>query len=175
MLRRLLRVAILASLVMVAAPTTHVLACSCAQMTREQALSNADVAFVGVVAAIDDPAEGPLVNSGELLRYTFAVESELKAELASTIGLFSARSGASCGQEFGLAQRWRVFAYVDETGRLQSSLCSGNELLAEGVPIPPQAPTSLMPPMTVLVAVGVVLALGAISAWAFLRRPGEVS
>ena len=175
MLRRLISVAFLASLVMLAAPTARVAACSCAQMTQAEALSNADVAFVGVVAAIGDPGVGPVVNSGELVHYTFAVESELKGELAGTIGLSSARSGASCGQEFALAQRWRVFAYVDETGRLQSGLCSGNELLAEDVPVPPPAPTSIMPPATVLLALGVILVLGSISAWAFLRRPDAVS
>ena len=173
MLRRLLSVTFFASLVTLAAPTTHVLACSCAQMSQEEALSNADVAFVGVVAAIDDPGVGPLVNSGEQLRYTFAVESEIKGELASTIGLFSARSGASCGQEFALAQRWRVFAYVDETGRLGSGLCSGNELLAEDAPIPAQPPTSVMPPITVLLTLGAILALAGISIWAFTRRPGS--
>ena len=175
MLRRLISVAFLASLVMLAAPTTRVLACSCAQVTQAEALRHADAAFVGVVAAIDDPGVGPPVIGGDVLRYTFAVESELKGELASTIGLFSSRSGASCGQEFALAQRWRVFAYVDETGRLQSGLCSGNELLAEGAPIPQQAPSSIMPPVTVLLALGVILVLGGISAWAFLRRPGAVS
>ena len=174
MLRRLLTVALFAGLVTVAAPTARVVACSCAQMTQAEALSSADVAFVGVVAAIDDPGIGPMVNSGELLRYTFAVESGVKGELASRIGLFSARSGASCGQEFALAQRWRVFAYVDETGRLQSGLCSGNELLAEGVPIPAESPAPLtLPPVEVLVALGIGLAVAGFSVWVFTRRPGS--
>lgn len=174
MLRRLLSVAFFAGLVTLAGPTTHVVACSCAQMSREEALRNADVVFVGVVAAIDDPGIEPIVSSGDPLRYTFAVEDEIKGELASSIGLFSSRSGASCGQEFGLAQRWRVFAYVDETGLLQSGLCSGNELLAEGVPIPPSTPKPNPPPVAALLGIGAVLALAGFTAWAFTRRPGVV-
>jgi len=175
MLRRLLGLAFVVGLVTLAAPTAHVLACSCAQMNREQALSNADVAFVGVVAAIADPIGDPLVNSGDILRYTFAVEQTIKGGLAVTFDVFSARSGASCGQEFGLAQRWRVFAFADETGHLQSHLCSGNEMLAEGVPIPAPSPDASLPPPAVLLAIG-ILALAGISALAFnLRRGGTVS
>jgi hypothetical protein len=174
MLRSLLSAAVLASLFILAAPTAMVMACSCAEMNGEQALGNADVAFVGVVAAIDDPSAGPLVNSGEPLRYTFAVEQTIKGELASRIGLFSARSGASCGQEFGLAQRWRVYAYVDESRQLQSHLCSGNELLAEGVPIPAPSPSGLtLPPLGVLIAFGVGFVVAGFSVWAFTRRPGS--
>lgn len=175
MLRRLLSVALFASLLMLAAPTAHVMACSCAQMTPTEALSNADVAFVGIVAAVDDSSVGPMVGSGDALRYTFAVEQAVKGELASRIGVFSARSGASCGQEFALAQRWRVYAYVDESRQLQSHLCSGNELLAEGVPIPAEGPAPLtLPPVAVLFALGVGLAVAGFSIWAFTRRSGAV-
>jgi hypothetical protein len=173
MLRRLLSVTFLLGLVMLAAPVAQVIACSCAQMNREEALSNADVAFVGVVAAIDDPSMGPMVSSGDPLRYTFALEETLKGELSGTLEVLSARSGASCGMEFGLAQRWRVFAYVDESGHLQSHLCSGNELLAEGVPIS-TSPTPSPSPVVALLAGGAVLALAGFSAWAFMRRPRTV-
>ena len=174
MLRRLLSVAFFASVVMLAAPTARVMACSCAQTTPAQALSHAAAAFVGVVAAIDDPSIGPVVSTGDPLQYTFAVEQALKGELAERVLVFSAREGASCGQEFALAQRWRVYAYVDEEGRLGSGLCSGNELLAQGAPIPPQSPAPLtLPPAAVLVALGVGLVVAGFSVWAFTRRPGS--
>jgi hypothetical protein len=157
---------------MLAAPTAQVFACSCIQMNRELALSNADVAFVGVVAAIDDPGGGgPLVGSADLLRYTFLVEEAVKGDPPASLALVSARSGASCGMEFAAAQRWRVFAYVDETRRLQTGLCSGNELLAEGVPIPPISPPAPeAPPVAVLLAIGAAIVLAGISGWAFTRR-----
>jgi hypothetical protein len=143
-------------------------------MNRAEALSNADVAFVGVVAAIDDPSVGPMVGSGDPLRYSFAVEEVIKGgEPSDTVEVLSARESASCGQEFALAQRWRVFAYVDESGHLQSHLCSGNELLAEGVPIS-TSPTPSPSPVVALLAGGAVLALAGFSAWAFMRRPRTV-
>ena len=172
MLRRLISVAFLASLVMLAAPTAQVLACLCAEASGEEALSKADIAFVGVVADADDPRIGH--NNGEQLRYTFAVEQTIKGELASRILVFSHLS--DCAPEFGLAQRWRVYAQVDESRQLQSNVCSGNELLAEGVPIPAERPAPLtLPPVPVLVVLGIGLAVAGFSVWAFTRRPDAVS
>lgn len=169
MLRRLLSAAVLAGFVVLAAPTGRVLACSCAPTSGEEALSHADIAFVGVVAAIDEPGVGPVL---EPVRYTFAVEQTIKGELASRVEVFY--DVTSCSPEFGLAQRWRVNAYVAEGRQLQSNLCSGNELLAEGVPIPAERPSSLtLPPVEVLVALGIGLAVAGFSVWAFTRRPGS--
>lgn len=172
MLRRLLSVAFLLGLTMLAAPLAKVTACSCPQVDRAEALANADVAFVGVVAAIDDPSVGPMVGSGDPLRYSFALEEAIKGELSDSVGVLSARSSASCGMEFALAQRWRIFAFVDETGHLQSHLCSGNELLAEGVPVPTRTPKPSSPPVAALLAIGAVVGLAGFTAWAFTRRPG---
>ena len=168
MLRRLLNILAFASLITVAAPATRVFACSCMQFTPAMALANADVAFVGVVAAINDPGSGPLVNSGEMLSYTFAVEQTLKGAPKVSLAIGSARSGASCGQEFAAAQRWRVFAYADEAGQLQTGLCSGNELLAENAPLPPVSPAPV--PTALLLAIGAGIVLAGISALAFVRR-----
>ena len=170
MLRRLLSVAFFACLVMLGAPPARVLACLCGATSAEETLSSADVAFVGVVAEADDPRLGHF--NGEQLRYTFAVEQTIKGELASRIRVFSHLS--DCAPEFGLAQRWRVYASVDESRQLQSNLCSGNELLAEGVPIPAPPPAPLtLPPLPVLVALGIGLAVAGFSAWAFTRLPGS--
>jgi hypothetical protein len=168
MVRRLLSVAFLASLAMLVAPTSQVLACLCAGTSGEEALSNADFAFVGVVAAIDDPSTGPVFANGPV-RYTFAVEQTIKGELASRVTIFYDVS--DCSPEFALAQRWRVNAYVAESHRLQSNLCSGNELLAEGVPIPARSPSALtLSPLNVLIAFAVGLVVAGFSAWAFTRR-----
>ena len=164
MLRRFLAVVAFSSLVTVAAPVTQVLACSCIQMTPELALANADAAWVGVVAARD---------GSDPVRYTFAVEQMLKGELAITVNVLSSRSSAGCGMEFSLAQRWRIYAYADENGQLQTGLCSGNELLGEGVPIP--TPTPAPPPTALFVAIGGAILLTGISAWAFTRRGRSAS
>ena len=170
MLQRFLAGALFATLITLA-PTAQVFACSCIQMNSALALSNADVAFVGVVATVDDPGGGPLVGSGDMLRYAFAVEQTLKGEAQTAFEVLSARSSASCGMEFAAAQRWRIYAYADETGKLQTGLCSGNELLAEGVPIPPiQSPPPAPPPAALLVAIGTLIVVAGISGWAFTRR-----
>jgi hypothetical protein len=158
MLRRILAVAAFVGVMTVATPVTQVLACSCAQVTFEEALTNADAAWVGVVTA----AEG-----NDPVRYTFAVEHMVKGELAITMDVVSSRSGASCGMEFALAQRWRIFAKNGQTG-----LCSGNELLGQGVPapVPAQAPPSTWR----LLAAGGLILIAGISVWAVRRqRQGE--
>jgi hypothetical protein len=168
MLRRILAVAAFSSLVSVAAPVSHVLACSCVQLGAGDALANADVAFVGVITGIDNPQDPQAELGNDPIRYTFAVEEVAKGQLGATLDVRSSPSSASCGQEFGLAQRWRVFAYADENGQLLTGLCSGNELLDERAPIP--APPSNSPPTALLLAIGGVIVLAAFSAWAFTRK-----
>jgi hypothetical protein len=167
MLRRLLAVTALSSLVSVAAPVSHVLACSCVQLGAGDALANAEVAWVGVVTAVDDPQTGQAAMQ-DPVHYTFAVEESLKGTLGTSIDVSSARSGASCGQEFALAQRWKVFAFADDQGHLQTGLCSGNELLGERVSV---AGSSTSPLPGLLLAIGGVAVLVAFSAWVFMRRP----
>ena len=164
MLRRILLVAVFASLMTVAAPVTRVFACSCMQMTPALALANANAAWVGVVTSVGAPGGDP----NDPVRYTFAVEQMLKGELALTEEVRSSRSSAGCGMEFALGQRWRLYAYADEGAQLQTGLCSGNELLAEGVEVP--VAEAAAPPIELLAAIGGLILLAAISAWAFTRR-----
>ena len=166
MLRRVLAVTAFSALVSVAAPVSHVLACSCVQLGAGGALANAEVAWVGVVTAVNDPQKGQPELGNDPVRYTFAVEQSLKGTLGSSIDVSSAKSSATCGQPFALAQRWKVYAFADDQGHLQTGLCSGNELLGEQVPV------SSKPPATgLLLAIGGVAALVAFSAWVFMRRP----
>jgi hypothetical protein len=167
MIRRLLTVAAFSTLVTVAAPVTHVLACSCIQFTPGQALATADAAWVGVVTGIDNPQDPQAELGNDPIRYTFAVESVLKGQVGATVDVRSSPSSASCGQEFALAQRWRVFTFADENLQLQTGLCSGNELLAEGV-APTPRPTG--PPTALLVGIGGIAVVAGISGWAFTRR-----
>jgi len=161
MLRRIWAAAALLSLATMTAPVTQVLACSCIQLGPGDALSNADVAWVGVVTKVGNAQDDPV-------HYTFAVEQSLKGKLTATLDVFSSPSSASCGQPFALAQRWKVFAFADDKGQLQTGLCSRDELLAEGV-TPTPAPGA-GPPVGLLVAGGALLVIGAVSAWAFTRR-----
>lgn len=162
----------LATILTVAGPIAVVLACSCMQLQPGQALEMADVAFVGVVAGMGDPNAGkPQISSGDPVLYTFAVEEALKqAGGSSTMQISSARDGASCGQIFAMGQRWRLHAYR-EGATLSTGICSGNELLAEGVSIPEHPGTDPQsPPTAVLVALAASLLVAGISTWAFTRR-----
>jgi hypothetical protein len=77
---------------------------------------------------------------------------------------------------FNLGERWRLYAYADPDGNLNTGLCSGNELMETGVPIPEiAAPEAGPPPTAVLVAGAAALVLVGISVWAFTRpaRKGD--
>lgn len=169
MLRRLLALAVLSTLVGLAAPVVQVYACSCMQLGLGQALANADLAFTGVVTSVQDANAGnPIISSGDPITYTFAVAEVVKGPAMAEVILTSARDSASCGITFARAEKWRIYANGDGAG-LSTSICSGNELLGKDVAIPahPPAPTPALP--TVLLPIGVIVALVGFSAWAFTR------
>lgn len=155
-------------------PLASAVACSCVQLGPGQALANADAAFVGVVAAAQDPSAGnPIVGSADPIVYSVVVEEALKGDLpeGQRVVLTSARDGASCGISLAVGDRWRLYANVDGSA-LTTGLCSGSELLARGVAVPavdtPDGGPGL-PAGVLLVAAGVVV-VGAVSALAFTWR-----
>ena len=102
------------------APAPPAWACSCAQI---DALTFADVAFTGRVVSIGTDAGGRRVE--------FAVESVQKGTVGSTVTLSTSVSSASCGFDFAVGHRYRVFARSGQT-----TLCSGNqEIPGFGVPL----------------------------------------
>jgi hypothetical protein len=175
---RLLSIAVLAGLFAVASPVGRASACSCAMMGPAERLANADAAFIGIVAGLQEPdAAAQPELSLDPVRYTFAVEEPLRGAIATRALVTSSRdNGANCGVNFAVAQRWQVYAYADETGWLTTNGCSGNELLAEGVPIPASAGAPAGgPPAQLLLALGAVGVVGGISVWAFARRGRSTS
>jgi hypothetical protein len=142
-------------------PVNRAMACSCASWSEKRAMAAADVVFEGVVVEV--PAVIPLegtVSSGDPVQYQFAVETVLKGgTLADRALVETARMSASCGAEFALGERWRVFA-SGSPDNLSSNLCAGNRLLDEHAQIRDEAandPTS--PPgatAMMMVAVGAV-------------------
>lgn len=167
---RLIGATALVLMVSAIGPIAQVYACSCMILGPGDALANADVAFVGVVARIDDPTAAPVVSSGDPVFYTFAVEEPLKGEPGAQLVVSSSRDSASCGVTFNVAERWRVYANADGEGGVVTGSCSGNELIATGVEIPEiAAPEPAPPPFAVFVAGGAILAVIAVSAFAFMR------
>jgi hypothetical protein len=165
--------AVLAVMLVMAGPVARAHACTCMPLEPGQALQNAEIAFVGVVAGVRDPSAGnPMIDTLDPVFYTFAVQEVLKqgGGVPAVVEVGSARSGASCGQEFALHQRWRLFAYSDG-GSLSTGSCSGNELLAEGVPIPDVGDRDPGPPPAgLLIILGASTLVGVVSILAFTRR-----
>jgi hypothetical protein len=122
-------VALLLAIGLSTSGATAVVACSCAEGSPEAHLAGADVVVEGVVVATDDPfAWLPMMSSADPIGYRVAVERVLKGEVGAELTVRSARSGASCGAELAVGQRWRLYAH-EADGGLWVSLCSGNELL----------------------------------------------
>ena len=126
-------------------------------------LSNvADVVFEGVALSAKEPLI--IQSSGDPVEFTFSVESTLKGDLPSQqVTVTTALSGASCGAEFQVGERWRVFA-SGSSDNLESNLCAGNRLLDEasandGAPTP-NAPAILLLAIGAVVLMIVGLAFG---------------
>jgi hypothetical protein len=114
------------------APAPPAWACSCAKI---DVLQWADVAFVGRVVSIG-------IDRQVERKVEFAVESVQKGSAGSTVTLTTSISSASCGFDFAVGLRYRVFADSGRTG-----LCSGNVELA-GFESPPGDRVSLAPAIT---------------------------
>lgn len=168
-------------------------ACSCMTLGVDEAAAVADAVFAGTVVnhvpvgaetgplgamAATVPAPMPL---GQMV-YTFAVEGVAKGEVPAQVEVLAGGDGASCGFSFGMNERWLVFTTWD--GAMHSTgLCSGNVALEQGAdaPLPLTAPSELAEepasapapiPMPVLIVLGTVAAVLAVSVLAFRRdRP----
>jgi hypothetical protein len=130
-------------------PVSRALACSCAEISEREAFEGADFVFEGVATS----AKEPLItqSSGDPVEYTFSVEDTLKGDWSSPqVTVTTAISGASCGAEFRVGQRWRVFA-SGSSDDLASNLCAGNRLLGEAN-AHDEAPTANVPAVLLLAA-----------------------
>ena len=133
-------------------PVSRALACSCAGISEREAVEGADVVFEGVALSAKEPLI--IQSSGDPVEFTFSVESTLKGDLPSQVTVTTALSGASCGAEFQVGERWRVFA-SGSSDNLGSNLCAGNRLLDEAS-ANDGAPTPNAPPI-LLLAIGAVV------------------
>lgn len=95
------------------------------QLSEQQALDRADIAFIGTVSkkwlAKDQHGIG---------RYSvsFKVERMLKGEFKGPSLVSTPEHGATCGYGFVEGQRYKVFAHKWNDS-YSSSLCSGNQPL----------------------------------------------
>jgi hypothetical protein len=147
------------ALVLLALAPSPVAACLCGSTSADPPIQG-DVAFIGVVAARDDPVF-PFGGDGGMgygIHYTFAVEEVIKGDLDAFTVILTGHGGGDCGLPMAIGDRWRIHASWFE-GELWSITCSGSELLDSGVPVPP-VPGGV--PLGGLAAVGAAMGIGAV-------------
>jgi hypothetical protein len=98
-------------------------ACSCVAQPPKAQADNADVIFTGRVIEAEDPFR----FSGPRVQAVLAVEVLYKGEAGSEILVETYPGGsASCGLEFVEGERFTVFAFLNERGRLETNICSAS-------------------------------------------------
>lgn len=111
------------------------LACSCAPMTDEEYVENADVIFTATLLGREDPEPGPdgTMSSMDPATLTFAVSEVYKGQVGKTAQVRTATSGASCGLEIEGEGPFLVFTEFGDDG-LTASLCGGTRDMPEQPP-----------------------------------------
>ncbi len=113
-------------------------ACSCAALTPEQYVDNADIIVIGTVVRLIEtteefstPEEKP---DGQIPDVDAAVQVEryLKGSRSAEIEVDDPPSGGTCGflEQASLGQRYLLFL-TGETSPLQTHLCSGSTPLVD--------------------------------------------
>jgi hypothetical protein len=173
-----LTLVLVVALAVVAGTPGRVAACSCAGTSEQSALRDADVAFEGVAAEVEDPNLVSFVtrSGGDPLVYTFAVETVLKGEPARFVEIRTYRDEAACGLSMAIGDRWRIYAhrqdlFGDQRGdELWVWLCDANAQLARGVPVP-AVPGNSNSVLVLGIAIAGLLGAGAL----WIRRRGAGS
>lgn len=109
------------------APTARVAACDCAMTELPQAIRDADVAFVGVLAGMGEPPQAAIAGGPAEITWTWDVERARDPISADRISVTAWQDdGANCGVAFGVDERWLVVGDVAD-GRLQTNGCMRNQ------------------------------------------------
>ena len=130
---------IAAPLAAVAGEARTVFACSCAELTLDEALQGSDVAFVGSLVEINRPEV--MLSSTDESRFIFEVDGVYKGEVHERQSIVTVSSGASCGLElrsgralvFATREGWDV---TPDEGEYAANLCNGTRALATDGDIP---------------------------------------
>ena len=141
----LLSIAVAAGVLWIPSPAS---ACTVAESTEAEQLARADLVFEGIAASSHDPNAAAPISSGDPIYWTFIVDHRIKGDAAAEQTVWTPRSGATCGVDFTVGVRYRVFAAARD-GAFMSTLGSGTR---EAVLVPetttttkPPAPTTSTP------------------------------
>jgi hypothetical protein len=176
-------------------PVQQAFACSCAEMTIEEAAASAHAVFTGTV--VDQQPVGretgpmgamaatvPMPGGGKgQIVYTFAVDGVVKGEVGERASVLGGGDDGMCGMSFGVGERWLLFTMWDGTVH-STSICSGNIPLGadEDPPLPLSAPIEgadvTQPPIeipwTAVALLGAIAVVVGVSAFAFRRSEPDV-
>lgn len=160
MVRRLLRLAVLIALLVVAGvliPRVPAAACSCMEMTEAESFGLAQVVFTGELVEVRTLPPAEFIDSGDPERFIFAVERVYKGAAFAEQSVVTPMDGAACGLEISGPGTFIVFAHHELQnqlvesidGELYADLCGGTRALdAAGVPaafgdgVPPEEGSS---------------------------------
>lgn len=105
-------------------------ACSCLRAPdAKAALDAADQVVVGRVAEVTRADSGAPRSPGAIpeLRVKLDIERSYKGTNAASLEVFTASNSAACGYPFKRGERYLVYAYTREDGKVAVSLCSRTE------------------------------------------------
>ena len=175
-------------------PVQRAFACSCAEMTIDEAAAMAHAVFTGTVVE-EQPvgretgpmgamaATAPMPGGMAQVLYTFAVDGVVKGDVGKQASVLGGGDGASCGMSFAMGERWMLFTMWDGTIH-STSLCSGNIPLGadEDPPLPLSAPVDgedlAQPteiPWTAVILLGAIAVVIGVSVVAFRRSEPNVA
>ncbi len=185
---RLLRplLAVAAALAFTAVPTVSVMACSCMEMSVEQAVAESDLAIVGTLVAVQAP---PADAIDQPMAMEWAIErSRDPLEVVSATIIGWPDNGANCGVSFEVGDRWLVLASMTDVG-LETNGCLPNRRLEAddqesaaivdamtpvGEPTTPTSAQGMELPLPLIGGAVAFLLVAVLSVLAFRRRaPGE--
>ena len=123
-------------------------ACSCAEVTLDEALRGSDVAFVGNLVEIERPEV--MLSSTDESRFIFEVQSVYKGEVHQRQSIVTVSDGASCGLElrsgralvFATREGWDV---TPDEGEYAANLCNGTRAIVTDSDIPASFGTPAAP------------------------------
>lgn len=168
---------------LVSVPLVSVQACSCMELSLEQAVQDADLAIIGTLARVD--AAGAPGDLQQPVAMHWSIErsrDELEVSQA-TIGSWR-DDGANCGVAMEVGQRWLVLATLGENG-LETNGCMQNRLLEADDPdsaavVDAMVPVAATPepasaaratlPLPILGAAAALVLVAGLSYLAFRRR-----
>ncbi len=135
-------VALATAVLLTAVPIATVSACSCAMTEFDEAVRDAEFAFVGRPISSEPSADG---DFGDAVLTTWSVDRSRDPISATTVTVRSwPDSGANCGVSFGADERWLVLAYAGD-GALETNGCLPNRLLDGSDPDGEAAIVSMLP------------------------------